>query len=120
LIGAWLARSWQRKQWVLEGKKAEYRELLSTLSDSYHCIIKNWGAALAPVNHEGLREKLEAEVSGQQVIEDRIFIDDAMRAENIREQWGLLAAERDFSRIRDYWRNLHDTLVRMAHMDLGI
>ncbi len=27
VIGAWLARSWQRKHWLLESKKAEFREL---------------------------------------------------------------------------------------------
>jgi hypothetical protein len=41
LIGSWLTRSWQRKQWLLESKKAEYRELLSVLSQSAHCILNN-------------------------------------------------------------------------------
>ena len=27
VIGAWLARSWQRKHWLLESKKAKYRKL---------------------------------------------------------------------------------------------
>jgi hypothetical protein len=27
VIGVWLARSWQHKRWLLESKKAEYREL---------------------------------------------------------------------------------------------
>lgn len=128
LIGAWLSRSWQRKQWVLEGKKAEYRELISTLSQSYHCILKNWPALIAPFGEvictltDGAqqRETLEAEVAGQRVIEDRIFIDKAMRAENVREQWALLAAEKDLMRIYNYWTSLHDVLVKMAHRDLGI
>jgi hypothetical protein len=121
LIGAWLTRSWQRKQWVLEGKKAEYRELISTLSESFHCIVKNWPAGLVTaVSHETLRETLEAEVAGQRVVEDRIFIENQLRAAQIRDRWALLAAEHDYNRICTYWKDLHDTLVKMARSDLGI
>jgi len=128
LIGVWLTRSWQRKQWVLESKKAEYRELISILSESYHCIVKNWPIPLAPFGEvigsisdaPQRKEVLEAGVAGQRVIEDRIFIERQMRVENIREQWGLLAAKKDLTRIREYWKNLHDVLVKMAHRDLGI
>jgi hypothetical protein len=40
-LGAYLTRSWQRKQWLLDNKKTEYRELLSVLSQAAHCILNN-------------------------------------------------------------------------------
>ena len=38
-VGAWLTRSWQRKQWTLEAKRTEYRELIGTLSKSVHTLV---------------------------------------------------------------------------------
>lgn len=120
-IGSFLARSWQRAQWVLESKKSEWRELISTLSQSVHCILKNMpSGVIAAVAPEVLRENLDAEVAGQKVIADRIFIDRQLRAEQIRERWGLIAAEHDYNRVCTYWNDLHDVLIKMARKDLGI
>lgn len=102
LMGFWLTRSWQRKQWLLESKKAEYRELIGTLSRSFHCMIKYWPYP-----------------EGHRVIADRIFIEKVMRAEKIKERWGLLAAEKDWNRLHEYWKDLHEVLVKAAHRDLG-
>lgn len=33
LVGAWLAARWQRRQWVLDNKKAEYREICRVLDN---------------------------------------------------------------------------------------
>jgi hypothetical protein len=41
ILGAFLTRSWQRKQWLLDNKKAEYRELISILSQAAHYILNN-------------------------------------------------------------------------------
>ena len=124
LIGAGLTHSWQRKQWVLENKKAEWRELINTLSESYHCMVKtipSTGPGLGSfTTGEDRLERLEAELAGFRVIEDRIFIDKPLRVAQIRDRWALLAGEREYNRACAYWRELHDTLVRMAHRDLGI
>ena len=121
LIGAWLTRSWQRKQWALENKKAEWRELISTLSESFRCIVKNWPhGVITAVSREDARETLEAEVAGQRIIEDRIFIDTQLRERQIHDRWALLVGERDFNRVCNYWKDLRNDLVRMAHKDLHI
>ena len=59
-------------------------------------------------------------MAGKTVIADRIFLNNRMLAENIKDRWDLLAAEKDLNRMCDYWRDLHATLVRMAHDDLDI
>jgi hypothetical protein len=46
VIGAWLSRSWQKKQWALDSKKTEYRELISTLSQSVQCLAENLPSAV--------------------------------------------------------------------------
>lgn len=121
-IGYWLTRSWQRKQWVLESKKSEYRELITTLSQSFHCMEKYWTPPdqISAVDYNEQRELREAGVAARRIIEDRIFIYKLMRTEKIEERWGLVAAENDLTWLRDYWNDLHDALVKAAHRDLGI
>jgi hypothetical protein len=43
-----------------------------------------------------------------------------VQSENVLERWQLIAAEKDLSRIVDYWNHLHTSLVDFAHKDLGI
>lgn len=72
LIGAWLARSWQQKQWLLDSKKAEYRELISTLSRGCHLIMKNLPVGrFGAMSGEQEKEARDAWVAGLQVIQDR-------------------------------------------------
>ena len=121
LIGSWLTRSWQRKQWVLDSKKTEYRELISTLSHSYHTIAKNAHLGGMIFSVEQLTDRSEASEAGKRVIEDRLFIVEEMRKENIRELWARLAAENeDEKRLAAYWNDLYGLLMKMAHRDLGI
>jgi len=121
LFGAWVARWGQRSQWLKDGTKAEYRELLSTLSKSYNTILKNWPEGLiGAVDGRQVLETVEAGYAGRQVIEDRILIARKMADAKILERWQLLAGERDLSRLRDYWVDLHRVLVEMAHRDMGI
>jgi hypothetical protein len=118
LIGAWLTRSWQRKQWELDSRKAEYRELISTLSESFHQIATYQRFNMQPPE---VRQKIsEAEVAGQSVIADRIFIEKQLRMRQVSEHWDSLIAERDLPRLWTRWTELHDALVRMAHRDLEI
>lgn len=121
LIGAWLTRLWQREQWVLDGKKAEYRELLSTLSQSYHLIVKllPTTGGISALSEEKYQAVEEAWIAGVKVIEDRIFIDQGIRAGNIRESW-MQVADFDMQKLDGQWKGIHDAIMRMAHQDLGI
>lgn len=120
LIGAGLTRSWQRKQWVLENKKSEYRELISVLSRSYHSIVANLPTTQAAVTSPETERALgEDWVAGLQVIEDRVFIDKEVRDAKIRAQWWDIGG-RDLKQNTERWQVLHEALVTTAHKDLGI
>jgi hypothetical protein len=34
-------RSWQREQWILDGKEAEWKELIGTLCQDARCMLDN-------------------------------------------------------------------------------
>ena len=123
-FGAYLSRSWQRKQWTLAEKRTEYRELLSTLSRSVRTIINNspglWSGGLSMTSGEQEKQVMEADSEARSVIEDRIFVHDTVQREKILERWQLIAGEQRIDRFLDYWGSLHKTLVEAAHEDLGI
>ena len=106
---------------MLENTKAEYRELIATLSKSYHTLAKYWpvDGPLMAISPAEDREAGEAWLAGLQVIEDRIFVDREVRAENIREKWFGMGTG-TVQENKDRWKDLHDVLVKMAHHHLRI
>lgn len=109
---------WQRhREWVKDNKKQEWRELISGLSQSFH-YLKNYGFGV--IGEEQQKGLLEADAEARRVIESRLFVVHQIQRENVLERWHLLAAERDWSRMVEYWNSLHGTLVAAAHNDLGI
>ena len=120
VIGAWLSRSWQRKQWVLDSKKAEYRELLSTLSESFHVILMTRAVKDGRFDEQARQQSMDAGVAGLKSMEDRLFIEKRLRKSDIFEKWNMLVPEFEPKHLRARWNDLHAELVRMAHNDLGI
>jgi hypothetical protein len=125
LIGSWLTRSWQRKQWLLESRKAEYRELMSVLSESANCILNN-SQRLAVQgmgtikSGEQERQSDEAATRGHRIIEDRIFMADTVAREKIDERWVVLLKEKDIRKFWEAWDELHRLLLKMAREDLNL
>jgi ElaB/YqjD/DUF883 family membrane-anchored ribosome-binding protein len=117
LIGARLNQSWQRKRWLLESKQTEYRELISRLSESVHCIVKNW----AGITGQQREEARNAVMAGMSVIEDRILIHKQIVAQNVAARWQLvIAEEKDIEKVRVRWNDLHSALIKIAQEDLGL
>jgi hypothetical protein len=125
-IGAWLSRSWQRKQWVLESKKGEWRELISCLSQSAHFILNNSPHLIGPGGMGGLksgeqeRQSDEAIDRGHTVIADRIFIADIMEREKIGDRWLAVVKHRDVNKFWSGWTELHRVLLKAARSGLGL
>jgi hypothetical protein len=111
----------RRKDWVKDNKKQEWRELISTLSQSFH-HLKNYSPGNGIVAISGEQEKglLEADAEARRGIESRIFVAHQIQRENVLERWQLLAGEKDWSRMVEYWNSLHATLIAAAHKDLDI
>ena len=124
-VGAYLTRSWQRKQWILDGKRTEYRELLTVLSESVYCMLHNSphlgiGIFTAATTGEQERKSYEADIKARSAIEDRILIAAFIRNQNVLERWQLLAAHKDVRQFINCWKELHNALIKASHKDLGI
>ena len=111
---------WQRhREWVKDNKKQEWRELISSLSQSFH-YLKNYSGYGIAIGGEQQKGLVEADAEARRAIESRLFVAHQIQRENVLERWQLLAAEKDWSRMIEYWNSLHGTLVTAAQKDLGI
>jgi hypothetical protein len=125
IIGAYLTRSWQRKQWLLDSKKAEYRELLSVLSQAAHYILNN--SPLQVPNtlgslKSGEQQRLSDEAAdrGHAIISDRIFIADVIAREKIEQRWVAVLKEKRVDTFWNAWEELHGLLLKVSRKDLGL
>jgi len=109
----------QRKQWVLDNKKTEWRELISTLCRSARTILHNHPHSLGPVTGEQARLADAADREARMVIQDRLSIADVMQKENVLEIWERGIAKDEASIFWADWWDLHETLLKAAHKDLG-
>jgi hypothetical protein len=86
LVGHILTRSWQQKQWMLDRRKEEWRELLTTLTRSFVTICKLTGPMRA-LDGDDMRALDEAQTVAQTTIRDRIFIAKEVKELKIYETW---------------------------------
>jgi len=121
-LGAFFTRSWQRKQWVLENKKAEYRELLSVLSQTVHNYLNVWPTPMDSnvITSEEMHKLMASDTEARKTIGDRIFISNFIKREDIQSRWTIVVAGSRGGNMMDYWHALHETLIKSAHRDLGI
>jgi len=81
LAGGWITSSIQRRQWLLENRKQEYRELLEGFFKASEDIIKarpNIKTGMSP-------ELTDAVWRGQRIVRSRVFIAREIEAEGIPE-----------------------------------
>lgn len=115
-------KSWEREQWILDSKKAEWKELIGTLCQSARCMLDNspLGLEVSVRTGEQDRKNYEADSEARKTIQDRIFIAKQMQEEKIIERWQLLLAEGDISKFWGNWNELHAALVKAAQEDLKL
>lgn len=94
-LGAWLTARRQHKQWVLDNKKAEYRELLDLLNVYRFQLLKNT-ATYSPIEMPAYDAKQktsddrvlhESQVSLNNALTDRIFIRKALIEGGVLQQF---------------------------------
>src|SRR5438067_2224291 len=85
LVGAWLTARWQRKRWIQDNKKAEYREVLDTLQKYRWHLLNHLAVVGGPLVAEDARTHEErraafadAEVSVSNCLADRLFIRESL------------------------------------------
>ncbi len=128
LIGNYLLQhsthSWQREQWLLDKKTAEYKELLSTLAWSVESMAQNsldFGENLSSVTGEHHRLAYETAASeARRTINDRIFVTKQVEAAAVLDLWQGLAGERDMLSFWNKWRWIRQRIIETARDDLDI
>jgi len=85
-LGSWLTTRNQRKHWIADNKKDEYRELLRVLNASTK-TISNFHAQMGFRSGEEERKTEEAKDEALIAIETRLFIRDEILKIKLRERW---------------------------------
>ena len=94
LIGAYITNRNQRKHWVADSKKQEFRELLGILTRSYDEILEKHTPMVA-YTPEDQRRHAEAEKSALAVIRDRILIARELEGIKLEQRWMLAMLKLD-------------------------
>jgi hypothetical protein len=119
-------KSWQREQWILDSKKAEWKELIGTLCRSARSMLKDFPFAAYEIETsdkrmtEMLNLWVDEDSEAEKTIQDRIFIADRVQKEDILNRWRKVVSERDVNRFEKGWNELHAALVKAALDDLKI
>jgi hypothetical protein len=117
-----LTRSWQRTQWIADNKKAEYRELLSSIAKSERLIREIYSVHVQSV--EERRTVWEAENETWRVIQDRIFIADSVKRLRVLSRWssniGFTAEREGMANFVNEIGALRDDILAAARTELGM
>ncbi len=121
-ISPYLTARWQHRQWVLDNKKAEYRELLDALHAYYHAVIRTrWRGAFAQQSGP-----TEAATLGSMwsALGNRLFVRDALAEGGIHQDFQKLTRSlRNLPNPDDWvkeWYNLQRKLFRVAWRDMKV
>lgn len=120
LVGHFLTRSWQQKQWMLDRRKEEWRELLTTLTRSFVTICKY--GPMSVLDSDDMRAVDEAQTVAQTTIRDRVFIAREVKELNISETWAKAARafekDRTFMPFAEQYALINARIVDAATKDL--
>ena len=85
-LGSWLTTRNQRKHWIADNKKDEYRELLRILNTSTK-TVSNFHFQAGFRSGEEERKVEEAKDEALIAIDTRLFIRDEIQKIKLRERW---------------------------------
>jgi len=116
LVGALLARSWDRRKWINENRKQKYRELLTTLTSACTALIDNAQAIVqSPAEQIFARDEY---FKSLRVLQDRIFIANEIGKMNLFDRWGTamkgLQETRNFHKFEDAFEVMRKEIVKQA------
>jgi hypothetical protein len=94
LIGAYLAKRWQRDQWIADNKRMEYRKLLTTLTKTFSGIVKLRVSGVA-LGAKEQRTLSSLEAQSIVVIRDRMFIAKEVTGMSLLARWNQALRDHD-------------------------
>jgi hypothetical protein len=89
-VGAILTRSAERKKWLNDCRKDEFKELLTTLTGASMALISEYDggrAARIYFRPEDVWEPHDSYMKSLRVLKDRIFIADDLEKLKVFERW---------------------------------
>jgi hypothetical protein len=125
VLGHVLSRSWQFKQWKLENRRQEYREVLTALATAYTAMQRyivepmRWNMRVdLSEQTESERRLEEAKLESFRVLQDRIVIARELELEDIIGRWAdafhNFEHTPDDRKFADRYFKIRDTVVKMA------
>jgi hypothetical protein len=87
LLGSWLTTKNQRRHWILDNKRDEYRELLTTIADAGSNLLVHFG--VNPIVMSGDEEFRTGEIARKSVdvMYNRLFIAKTVADLGIMKRW---------------------------------
>jgi hypothetical protein len=98
LLGQWMSQRSQRKQWRMDKRKEEWRELLTTLTHSFATICQLTGPMMV-LDSDDQRKLSDAQTIAQTTIRDRIFIAKEVKNLKIYETWVTAARQFEVDKV---------------------
>ena len=120
-FGAWLTRSRERKHWLNDCRKEEYRELINILTRATMEIIRQNDPSYPKLDYMRPEKMWDAQdfyMKSLEVIRDRIFISDELRDMKVYDRWTnamqALATSHDHRQFEEVADDIHLGLVERA------
>ena len=120
-LGAWLTHWRERKHWLNDCRKEEYKELLNILTKATIALIQRFDPANGPVGYwrpEKTWEPQDFYMRTLEVMRDRIYISDELKAMDIYDRWTeamkALTITKDFEHFEITTQGIHRDLVEAA------
>jgi hypothetical protein len=88
MVGAVLARSWDRNKWMNDNRKEEFRDLLDALTDAAtRLMAEQEQANRAPFGYWNDDEARASHVEALKIIKTRIYIADDLKEMELFDRW---------------------------------
>jgi hypothetical protein len=123
LLGSWLATRNQRGHWLRDNKRAEYRELLTTIAEAGGKFVVFYGMEPLVATAEEQFAIGETARTSVDVIYNRLFIADEVEKLNIQSRWeGAISALQKSNNVNAFGKSLDEItgdIRRTALRDLN-
>jgi hypothetical protein len=113
LVGAWLARSWDKQKWMKDSRKQECQELLAAITEAATTILKS-----NMVGGVSLQQRNDVYYASLKVFQSRLFIARDVEKYKLFDAWVLAVNEfngdGDRHKFDDTFDKIRDRIVQMA------
>lgn len=118
LVGAWLARSWDRRKWVNDNRKGEYRELVTELTTAAMALVSKYQVGPDFMSDADLQATADSYLEALRIIQDRIFIAHELEKMSVFDRWGesvkILTKNKDVRKFEDTFEDMKKEIVAEA------